>query len=223
MNEKSCLNEAKFVFAIQSCFWKNLNFLTQVHKSRPKHVDLTTMPYPSALGMATMLDLKNNKQRGQLCTLVVRREKKIKNTNNRSSTTIQPLSIYTRHIIWNRARLRIQLNAGWPDLTTEKRHTRLLNGAGAAHLLGREEHTPIAFRLKNNKYTMKLLKHPHSPLNYTKYPCKATKNTPKGKVSFLFFLRLNALFDYTWKLKKPGYPYGKKPKKCLSTRKKMRN
>jgi len=150
-------------------------------------------------------------------------KKKIKNTNNRSSTTIQPLSIYTRHIIWNRARLRIQLNAGWPDLATEKRHTRLLNGAGAAHLLGREEHTPIAFRLKNNKYTMKILKHPHSPLNYTKYPCKATKNTPKGKVSFLFFLRLNALFDYTWKLEKPGYPYGKKPKKCLSTRKKMRN
>jgi hypothetical protein len=36
------------------------------------------MPYPSALGMTTMLDLKNNKQRGQLCTLVVRREKRNK-------------------------------------------------------------------------------------------------------------------------------------------------
>ena len=29
MNEKSCLNKAVFVFAVQSCFCKILNFLTQ--------------------------------------------------------------------------------------------------------------------------------------------------------------------------------------------------
>jgi len=41
MNEKSCFNEAVFVFAVQSCFWKVLNFLTQALGSsmvaRPRH------------------------------------------------------------------------------------------------------------------------------------------------------------------------------------------
>jgi hypothetical protein len=41
------------------------------------------MPDPRALGLATMLDprylsMTNNKQRGQLCTLVLRREKRKK-------------------------------------------------------------------------------------------------------------------------------------------------
>jgi hypothetical protein len=60
---------------------------------------------------------------------------------------------------------------GWPDLATRKRHTRLLNGAGAVHSLGCEEHVPIAFRFKNNKYIMKILKHPIVLLITQKYPC----------------------------------------------------
>jgi hypothetical protein len=36
-----------------------------------------------------------------------------------------------------------------------KRHTRFLNGTGAAYSLGRKEHKPVAFRLKNNKYIVK--------------------------------------------------------------------
>jgi len=48
------------------------------------------------------------------------------------------------------------------------------------------------------------------------------QNSPKGKAS-LPFLRLKALFDYTCKLKKPEYPCGRKPKKRLSARKKMRD
>jgi hypothetical protein len=49
------------------------------------------------------------------------------------------------------------------------------------------------------------------------------QNSPKSKASFLPFLRLKALFDYTCKLKKPEYPCGRKPKKRLSSRKKMRD
>jgi hypothetical protein len=49
------------------------------------------------------------------------------------------------------------------------------------------------------------------------------QNSPKSKASFLPFLRLKALFDYTCKLKKPEYPCGRKPKKRLSARKKMRD
>jgi hypothetical protein len=50
-----------------------------------------------------------------------------------------------------------------------------------------------------------------------------TQNTTKGKTSssFLSFLRLKALFDCTWKLEKPEYPYGGKLKKLLSTHEKM--
>jgi len=61
MNEKSCLNEAVFVFAVQSCFWKKIIFFD-----------------PGYLVMANMPDFTNNKQIGQLCTLVVRREKRKK-------------------------------------------------------------------------------------------------------------------------------------------------
>jgi hypothetical protein len=52
------------------------------------------------------------------------------------------------------------------------------------------------------------------------------QNTPKGKASFLSFLRLKVLFDYTWKLKTPEYLCGRKPKKHLkhlSTCEKMKN
>jgi len=60
----------------------------------------------------------------------------------------------------------------------------LLNGTGIAHSLGREEQAPNAFQLKNNKYIMKILKLPHCPLNYTKYPCKNIKIPPKAKLLF---------------------------------------
>ena len=33
MNEKSCLKEAVFIFAVQSFFRKNLNFLTYARRS----------------------------------------------------------------------------------------------------------------------------------------------------------------------------------------------
>ena len=61
----------------------------------------------------------------------------------------------------------------------------LLNGTGTAHSLGREEQAPNAFQLKNNKYIMKILKRPHCPLNYTKYPCKNIKIPSKAKLLFL--------------------------------------
>jgi hypothetical protein len=49
------------------------------------------------------------------------------------------------------------------------------------------------------------------------------QNTPKGKASFLSFLRLKVLSDCIWKFKKHEYPCGKKPKKRFSTCKKMSN
>jgi hypothetical protein len=44
--------------------------------------------------------------------------------------------------------------------TTGKHHTRLFNGVSAAHSLEHEEHAPTFFHLKNNKYIVKILKHP---------------------------------------------------------------
>jgi hypothetical protein len=41
------------------------------------------------------------------------------------------------------------------------------------------------------------------------------QNTPKGKASFLSFLRLKVLFDCIWKLKKHEYPCRKKQKKTF--------
>jgi hypothetical protein len=49
------------------------------------------------------------------------------------------------------------------------------------------------------------------------------QNTPKDKASFSSFLRLKAWFAYTWKLKKPEYLCGRKPKKCLSAHEKIKN
>jgi hypothetical protein len=47
---------------------------------------------------------------------------------------------------------------------------------------------------------------------------------PQRQCFFLkSFIRLEALFNYTWKLKKPECLYGKKPKKHLSAHEKMRN
>jgi hypothetical protein len=94
MNENSCLNEAIFIFAVQSCFSKNLNFLTQTHGS--KMVVKPTWVWHSCqahdpwvwqlcktlryMGMANLSELANNKQIGQLCTLVVMRKKRKKKT-----------------------------------------------------------------------------------------------------------------------------------------------
>jgi hypothetical protein len=69
-------------------------------------VDLATMIDPRYLGMTNMFDLITNKQREQLCILVVRRERDKKNTNNLSLVAIQPLSLYMCHTMWKRARLR---------------------------------------------------------------------------------------------------------------------
>jgi hypothetical protein len=50
---------------------------------RPRLLSLATMSDPGYLVMVNKPDFTNNKQRVQLCTLVVRREKKKrKNTNN---------------------------------------------------------------------------------------------------------------------------------------------
>jgi len=68
---------------------------------------VAAIPDPRYVRMTNMHDLTNNKQRGQLCTLVLRREKRKKNTNNQSLVTIQPLFVYTCHTMWKRARLHI--------------------------------------------------------------------------------------------------------------------
>jgi hypothetical protein len=70
----------------------------------PRYLSLAIMTDSTYLGMTNMSDLTNNKQRGQLCTLVVRREKRIKkNINNQSRATIQLLFIYIRHTMSKRA------------------------------------------------------------------------------------------------------------------------
>ena len=68
------------------------------------------------------------------------REKKKKTQTINHCTTIQQLSIYTRHTMWKRARLRIQLDGKWQDLATGKHHMCLFNGAGTTHSLECEEH-----------------------------------------------------------------------------------
>jgi hypothetical protein len=63
-------------------FEKNLYFLTQAFGSgmvgRPMLLGLATMPDPGYLVMTNMPDFTNNKQKGQLCISVVRREKRKK-------------------------------------------------------------------------------------------------------------------------------------------------
>jgi hypothetical protein len=66
----------------------------------PKHCGLAAMLDPSDLGLTVMRD--PNKQQTkiwQLYALVIRREKRKKNTNNRVSTAIQPWYVYTRCFI----------------------------------------------------------------------------------------------------------------------------
>jgi hypothetical protein len=127
--------------------------------------------------------LKNNKHRGQLYTLVVRREirkKKIK--TNRSSTAIQPLQDYMCHTMWKKAQRRIQGDDGWSELVIERHHMHYLNDADVIHSMVYMEHASIAFLLKNK--TWKYKKNPYDPLNYTKYSCQNTKIPPPAKLFF---------------------------------------
>jgi len=70
------------------------------------------------------------------------------NTNYRSPAIIQPLSSYTCHTMWKRARLRFQLDGDWSYLATRKSPMHLLSGTGTARSLGSEEYWPEAFQLK---------------------------------------------------------------------------
>jgi hypothetical protein len=162
---------------------------------------------------------EKQQKRGQLCILVVRREKRKKNTNNRSPAAIQLLFVYTRHTMGKRARLHIQLDGGWPDLAIEKRHTRLFNGTGVAHSLGREEHVPIVFWLKNNKYRENT-KTPSWSSYYTKHTCKIIKIPPNAKLLFIFsktksviwlYLKIRKTWTLLWKkAKEMCYPLVKR-------------
>ena len=68
------MNEPVFVFAVQLCFWKILNFLAQTldpgagMTNKGARIGMVVMPKrlgldPSNLGITTMPDLTNNKQR----------------------------------------------------------------------------------------------------------------------------------------------------------------
>ena len=138
MNEKSCLNETVFVFAIQSFFWKFLIWPTRKSNMLAKCLGLDR----SNLGLIVMPDLTNNKQKGQSYTLVVKRERRRRrrrNTNNRSMTAIQSLFVYTHHNMWKRVRLRIQWDDRWSYLSIKKRNKRLLYSAGATLPFAGEE------------------------------------------------------------------------------------
>jgi hypothetical protein len=58
---------------------------------------------------------------------------------------------------------------------------------------------------------VKIQKHLHDPLNYTKYP--------KKQSFFFVFYKAKNIFACTWKLKKHEYLCRIQPKKHLSTRK----
>jgi len=55
------------------------------------------------------------------------------------------------------------------------------------------------FSIKKYKKTWKIPKHPHNPLNYTKYPCE---NTPKCNV-FFFFFKVKNVFLLYMEMEKP--------------------
>jgi hypothetical protein len=110
---------------------------------------LTVMPDPNALELETIVQFSC--QKGE-------KKEKIQTIDHRQQSNL--LSVYTRHIMWKWARLRIQLDGGWLDLGTRKRYMRLLNGVGVAHSLRRKEYALTTFRFKNNKYIMKIIKCP---------------------------------------------------------------
>jgi hypothetical protein len=110
--------------------------------------------------------------------------------------------------MWKKTRLHIQLDDRWPDLTTGKRHTRLLNNVCAAHSLGREKHVRTSFRLKNNKYIMKILKRLHGLFNYTKY-------LQRQRFFFLIFSEAKSVIWLYLKIKKTWISLSKKAKEIF--------
>jgi hypothetical protein len=162
MNEKSCLNETLFVFAVQSCFWNFLiwpkcgsDMVVKCLGLDRSDLGLVTISDLSDLGLTVMPDLTNNKQKKIIVHFSCQeRKKERKNTINWSLTAIQSLSVYARHIMWKRAQLRIQWDNRWPDLATKKRHKRLLNGASATLLLGKKKKN---VSWKNKKLKVKIL------------------------------------------------------------------
>jgi hypothetical protein len=99
------------------------------------------------------LKLKKKKQRGQLCILFGKREKKKKATGN-NPTTIH------RHAPHHKKEYMVALpkNDGRLCLGTGWRHMRCLNGDDATHLLVHNEHAITAFL--NKKVNMKNTKTP---------------------------------------------------------------
>jgi len=66
----------------------------------PKRYGLTAMLDPSDLGLTVMRNPnKQQTKRWQLYTLVIKREKRKKNTNNRVSAAIQPWYVYMHRFI----------------------------------------------------------------------------------------------------------------------------
>jgi hypothetical protein len=105
--------------------------------------------------MTNILDLTNNKQRGQLCILVVRKDKR--NKKYKQSIIGDNSTIICRH-----------KSHHVEERTAEhlvRRYTHLFNSTGATHSLEYEEHAPTTFQLKNNKYTVKILKRPRDLFN----------------------------------------------------------
>ena len=137
MNEKSCLNEVAFIFAVQSCFWKILNFLTQarvwhgfqvqVHRfvivTKPRRLGLDSR----YLSIKNMSNLINNKWR----TIVhfsyqgIEKKEKMQIIDHRRQSN-HYLSI--RATPYERK-----------DLDIEKCRTRLFNDAGATHSLEKKK------------------------------------------------------------------------------------
>ena len=100
----------------------------------PSRLGLATTPNLRYMSMINMSYLTNNKQRGQLCTLVVRREKR-KKKHKQSITGSNPIIIclHTPHHV---------LKGTIAHLV---RWQMAKFGVGAAYLLGCEEHTPTTF------------------------------------------------------------------------------
>jgi len=73
----------------------------------PRALGLATILDPRYLSMTNMSDLTNNKQKRQLCTLVLRREKGKKKHKQSIISGNHPLLVYMRYIMWKRVRLRI--------------------------------------------------------------------------------------------------------------------
>jgi hypothetical protein len=127
---------------------------------------------PRYLDTTNILDLTNNKQREQLCILIVRKDKRKKK--------------YKQSIIGDNSTIICRHKSHHVEEGTAahlvRRYTHLFNSTGATHSLEYEEHAPTTFQLKNNKYTVKILKRPRGLFNIH---VKKTKILPQTK--FFFF------------------------------------